>query len=192
MPGLLAEIRNGENAGVDGHIIACFDDSGLEAARSLARAPVVGIGEAAFHMASLVAGRFSVVTTLTRSIPSLQYNLLKYGLAPRCASVRASGIGVLELESDPRTAEDRISVEIEEAIRLDGAEAIVLGCAGMAGLASKLSQKHNLPVLEGVACAVKLVESLVKMGLTTSKLGGYAQPIPKQYNGRFSSEAPVH
>ena len=58
VPGLLAEIGKGEARGVAGHVIACFDDTGLDAARALARAPVVGIGEAAFHLASLVAGRF--------------------------------------------------------------------------------------------------------------------------------------
>src|SRR5438270_7258312 len=66
VPGLLDEIRKGEASHVDAHIIACFDDTGLEAARSLANAPVIGIGEAAFHLASLVAHRFSVVTTLSR------------------------------------------------------------------------------------------------------------------------------
>src|SRR5262245_46940984 len=98
VPGLLAEIARGERRGVDGHVIACFDDTGLDAARALARAPVVGIGEAAFHVASLVAGRFSVVTTLGRSIPAIEQNLVKYGLASRCARVRAAGVPVLALE----------------------------------------------------------------------------------------------
>ena len=82
-----------------GHVIACFDDTGLDAARALAHAPVVGIGEAAFHVASLVAGRFSVVTTLSRAIPAIEFNLIKYGLASRCARVRAAEIPVLALEA---------------------------------------------------------------------------------------------
>ena len=68
VPGLLVEIAKGEARGVAGHVIACFDDTGLDAARALARAPVVGIGEAAFHMASLIAAKFNLVTTLWRSI----------------------------------------------------------------------------------------------------------------------------
>ena len=59
VPGLLAEIAKGEAQGVAGHIVACFDDTGLEAARSTADAPVIGIGEAAFHFASLLGHRFS-------------------------------------------------------------------------------------------------------------------------------------
>ncbi len=98
VPGLLAEIRKGEAAGFDGYMIACFDDTGLDAARSLASGPVIGIGEAAFHCASLIAGRFSVITTLSRSMPAIEHNLARYGLAARCARVRASEVPVLALE----------------------------------------------------------------------------------------------
>ncbi len=143
MPGLLAEIVKGERAGVAGHVIACFDDTGLDAARVIARAPVVGIGEAACHLASLVAGRFSIVTTLSRSIPALEHNLVRYGLASRCARVRASDVAVLELEEPHSDARRRIAAEIEAAIRDDRAEAIVLGCAGMADLAEDLSAEYG-------------------------------------------------
>ena len=72
VPGLLEEIRRGEAAGYDGYVIACFDDTGLDAARALAAVPVVGICEAAMHVAPMLGGRFSVVTTLARSVPALQ------------------------------------------------------------------------------------------------------------------------
>src|SRR5262245_6410400 len=147
VPGLLEEVARGEARGVAGHVIACFDDTGLEAARALARAPVVGIGEAAFHVASLVAGRFSVVTTLGRSIPAIELNLLKYGLASRCARVRAAEVPVLALEDPASDARARIEAEIEAALREDRAEAIVLGCAGMVDLAADLSRCHALPVI---------------------------------------------
>src|SRR5260370_12697503 len=97
VPGLLEQIKAGEAEGADAHVIACFDDTGLDAARALADAPVVGIGEAAFHAASLVAGRFAVVTTLARSVPAIEFNLLRYGLAARCAPVRAADVPVLAL-----------------------------------------------------------------------------------------------
>ena len=174
VPGMLRAIREAERDGSDAHVIACFDDTGLDAARALADAPVIGIGEAAFHMASLIAGRFSVVTTLSRSVPAIEANLVRYGLAARCARVRASEVPVLALE-EPGS----------------GAEAIVLGCAGMADLAARLADRHGLPVLDGVACAVKLAESLHALGLRTSKLGGYARPGPKIYRGRFANDAPT-
>src|SRR5271166_721319 len=93
VPGLLAEIAKAADA--DAFVVACFDDTGLEAARCATEAPVVGIGEAAFHMASLIADKFSVVTTLPRSIAPIEKNLVKYGLSTRCAKVRAADVPVL-------------------------------------------------------------------------------------------------
>ncbi|WP_406854926.1 aspartate/glutamate racemase family protein [Alsobacter sp. KACC 23698] len=190
VPGLLVEIARAEKAGADAHVIACFDDTGLEAARCAARGPVIGIGEAAFHLASLLAHRFSVVTTLSRSIPAIENNLLRYGLDRRCARVRACEIPVLGLEDPASDASARIGEEIERAKAQDHAEAIVLGCAGMADLAARLSERHGLPVVDGVAAAVKLAESLVALGLRTSKIGGYAPPLPKAFAGGAPEGAP--
>jgi len=183
VPGLLAEVARGEARGVDGHVLACFDDTGLGAARALARAPVVGIGEAAFHVASLIAGRFTVVTTLSRSIPAIEQNLVEYGLATRCARVRASEVPVLALERREASASKRIDAEIEAAKRDDRADAIVLGCAGMVDFAAELAARHALPVVDGVTAAVLLVEALVRLQLATSKLNGYAFPLPKRIAG---------
>jgi allantoin racemase len=190
VPGLLAEIAKGEASGVSAHIIACFDDSGLEAARSLASAPVIGIGEAAFHLASMLGHRFSVITTLSRSIAAIETNLLKYGLAARCARVRACDVPVLALDDPASNASALISAEIERAKQEDSTEAIVLGCAGMADLAARLTEKHGLPVVDGVASAVKLAEAFGALGLKTSKIGAYAAPQPKAYLGAFAPFAP--
>jgi allantoin racemase len=188
VPGLLTEIARCEHeAPADGYVIACFDDTGLEAARCIARAPVIGIGEAAFHMAALVAGRFSVITTLSRSVPAIEHNLMKYGLATRCARVRAAEVPVLSLEDPAAPARERINAEIAAALREDRCEAIVLGCAGMADLAQALSVQHGVPVIDGVAAAVKLAEGLAALGLKTSKVGGYAAPVAKPYIGVFST-----
>jgi allantoin racemase len=190
VPGLLAEIARGAARGVAGNVIACFDDTGLDAARALAGAPVVGIGEAAFHLASLIAGRFSVITTLGRSVLAIEHNLARYGLAARCARVRAAEIPVLALEDGDGDARARIAVEIEAAMVEDRAEAIVLGCAGMADLAADLSARHGLPVVDGVAAAVALVESLARLGLRTSKVGAYAPPLAKSRPGDAIGPAP--
>src|ERR1700682_2781152 len=190
VPGLLAEIAKGEALGVSAHVIACFDDTGLEAARSLAFAPVIGIGEAAFHLASMLGHRFSVVTTLSRSIAAIETNLTKYGLAARCGEVRACEVPVLSLDDPASNASAQISAEIERAKLQDSAEAIVLGCAGMADLAARLTEKHGLPVIDGVASAVKLAEAFGALGLKTSKVGSYAAPRPKPYLGSFAPFAP--
>ena len=188
VPGLMAEIARRSDA--DAFVVACFDDTGLEAARSVARAPVVGIGEAAFHMASLVADKFSVVTTLSRSIAPIEQNLVKYGLAVRCARVRAANVSVLALEEPGSEACRAIEAEIARALAEDGAEAIVLGCAGMTDLARELEGKAGVPVLDGVACAVALAEALVRVGLRTSKRNAYALPLAKAYAGEFAKFSP--
>jgi allantoin racemase len=187
VPGMLMRIKEAEMLGVAGHVIACFDDTGLDAARSLAKAPVVGIGEAAFHAASLIAGKFSVVTTLSRSIPAIEHNLIRYGLISRCAKIRAAEVPVLSLEEPNSQARKRINTEIEKAKLEDGCEAIVLGCAGMADLAQSLTLEHGLPIVDGVSVAIGLVEMLARNNLHTSKIGGYETPLPKTYTGIFAS-----
>jgi allantoin racemase len=188
VPGIIAEMaRAGET---DAYVIACFDDTGLDAARCATSRPVIGIGEAAFHLATLVAGRFGVVTTLARSVPAIEHNLVKYGLVSRCAKVRASEVAVLDLERPGSSARRKISAEIARAIAEDRAEAIVLGCAGMADLAGELSKEHGVPVLDGVACAVRLAEAASALGLWTSKIGGYAAPLSKRFAGIYAPLSP--
>ncbi|MCK6443301.1 aspartate/glutamate racemase family protein [Elstera cyanobacteriorum] len=189
IPGMLQRIIEAERDGAEAHIIACFDDTGLDAARQAVAAPVIGIGEAAFHMASLIAGKFAVVTTLDLSIPVIEHNLIRYGLASRCARVRAGGFEVLALEDPGSDARHRLSAEIEAAKQEDRADAIVLGCAGMADLAADLTHQHGVPVIDGVAAAVTLAEGLVRLGAKTSKRGGYAPPRLKPYAGIFSGFA---
>ncbi len=177
VPGLLEVIRRTPD--VDAVVIACFDDTGLDAARCVTDRPVVGIGEAAYHMAAMLSNKFSVVTTLGRSVPALEHNLHRYGLAARCARVRSSEVPVLDLEKPGSNARGRISAEVGRAIEEDRAEAIVLGCAGMTDLTEALAAEHGLPVLDGVVCAVSLSESMVRLGLRTTRLGGYAPPREK-------------
>jgi allantoin racemase len=172
VPGLLNEVI--QHKEVDAIVIACFDDTGLDAVRSLVSVPVLGIGEAAYHAASMIANKFSVITTLSRSVPGLENNLLRYGLAQKCACVRATEIPVLKLEEgDPATL-DKIRLEIHASINEDKAEAIVLGCAGMADLMAQLSEEFGLPVIEGVSAGVTFAEALVNNSLRTSKIGAYS------------------
>lgn len=171
VPGLLAEVAR--HSDIDAVVVACFDDTGVDAVRCLVDVPVIGIGEAAYHAAAMVAARFSVITTLSRSVAGLQANLMRYGLDRKCARVRASDIAVLELEKGDPATTDRIRAEIGRAIAEDGAEAIVLGCAGMADLMARLSAEFGLPVIDGVACGVTMAEALVSAGLRTSKSNTY-------------------
>ena len=96
VPGLLAEVVR--HPDVDAIVVACFDDTGVDAVRTMVSVPVLGIGEAAYHAASMISTKFSVITTLLRSVPGLENNLMRYGLAQKCVRVRATDIPVLKLE----------------------------------------------------------------------------------------------
>jgi len=189
VPGLLAEIRRGEAEQFDGYVIACCGDPGLFAARELARGPVVGIAEAAMHFASVVAPGFSVVTTLARTCGMAWHLAEIYGMKRFCRNVRAVEIPVLDL-SDAKVAPLLIE-ECRRALIEDGAGAIVLGCAGMVDLCETISSEIGAPVVDGVTAAVKFVESLVALGLSTSKRGDYASPLPKKYLGLLAGMSPT-
>jgi allantoin racemase len=172
VPGLLSEVSL--HPDVDAIVVACFDDTGVDAVRCLTTAPVIGVGEAAYHAAAMISPKFSVITTMSRSLPGLEANLMRYGLDRRCVRVRATDVPVLKLEEmDPETL-DKIRVEVKRAIEQDRAEAIVLGCAGMSDLMTQLSHEFGVPVVDGVACAVTFAEALVKANLSTSKSCSYA------------------
>ncbi|MBB4143828.1 aspartate/glutamate racemase family protein [Rhizobium rhizoryzae] len=189
IPGLLMEIAAGERSGAQAAIISCFDDTGLDAARALANIPVIGICEAALAAASFIAQRITIVTTMERSRLPLEHLVHRYGMAGR-TKVRAADIPVLSLEEPSSNARARLCQQMEMALRDDRAEAIVLGCAGMADLTADLRKEFGVPVIDGVAAAVKQAECLISLGLTTSKIGAYAPPIPKPYLGALASFAP--
>ncbi|ADP11658.1 hypothetical protein EJP617_19770 [Erwinia sp. Ejp617] len=183
--GVLEQVKTGREQGVCGHVIACFGDPGLLAARELAQGPVVGIAEAAMHMATLVATRFSIVTTLPRTLIIARHLLQQYGFEHHCAALHAIDLPVLALEDGSGLAQEKVRQRCLQAKREDGSGAIVLGCGGMAGLARELTRELNMPVIDGVAAAVKMVESLVALGLGTSKQGDLDYPPRKNLSGQF-------
>jgi allantoin racemase len=193
VPGLLRSIAEGEREGCDGYVVACFGDPGLSAARELARGPVVGIAEAAMHMASLVGSSFSVVTTLGRTKGMAWHLAERYGMQRFCANVRACELPVLELEVPGSNARARIIDECRRALDEDGCDVIVLGCAGMTDLCEDIARTLGVPVVDGVAAATTMVESLVTLGLATSKRGELARPCPKPMVGLLKSfTLPTH
>jgi allantoin racemase len=189
LPGLLTEVAAGEKRGAHAVIVACFDDPGIDAARAMVGVPVIGICEAAMRMASLLGHRFTIVTTQAVSLPAMDGLIRRYGMADR-GRARAAGVPVLALEDPLSGAVTKVRAEIRAAIAEDQAECILLGCAGMADLARDLTEEMGLPVIDGVAAAVKLAEALVGLGLSTSKVGGYARPAAKAYTGMLAGFAP--
>lgn len=161
VPGMLELIEAGVADGADGVVIACFDDTGLDKARALVDVPVVGIGQAAFYLSMLEGHHFSVVTTMSVSVPVIEANIESFGVSSYCRAVRASEVPVLELEQSGSNAEQRISDEIAKALAEDGSSAIVLGCAGMTDLVDRMRQKHSALVIDGVSAASALIHAMV-------------------------------
>ncbi|MCZ4534440.1 aspartate/glutamate racemase family protein [Gordonia terrae] len=167
----------------DAVIQAGYGEHGREGLQELLEVPVVDITEAAASTAMYLGHRFSVVTTLDRTVPLIEDRLKLAGLDQRCASVRASGLGVLELESDPERAVRAIVEQSIRAVADDHAEVICLGCGGMAELEEQVREATGVPIVDGVRSAVTIAEGLVRMGLSTSKVRTYATPREKKITG---------
>jgi allantoin racemase len=180
VPGVLRAIERGERDDVDGYVIACFGDPGLDAARELAAGPVIGIAEAAMQTASHLGRGFSVVTTLERTTGRAADLAEHYGMQRFCRGIHACEIPVLNLDTDP-DARKVITEACRDAVESDRSDAVVLGCAGMADMCGDISAELGVPVVDGVTAATLTVRSLVTMGLRTSTRREYAPPPPKAY-----------
>jgi allantoin racemase len=164
----------------DALVMAGFGEPGREGAQEILDVPVLDITESAAQLAMMLGHTYGVVTTLDRAVPQIRDRLLTAGLLQRCAGVRGTGLGVLELEEDQERTVGAVVATARRAVEEDGAEVICLGCGGMAGLQEKVSAAlGGLPVVDGVAAAVKFAEAAVGLGLSTSKVRSFAPPRPK-------------
>jgi allantoin racemase len=176
----------------DGYVIACYGDPAVNACREVAGVPVVGIAEASFHMASLVAFKWSIVSVLPRVKPLLEELVHRNGMELKCASIRCTPLSVLEIEQDIEGAKQLMVAEGKQAVAEDGAEAILLGCAGLGPLDKRMQEELGVPVFDGTACAVKLVEDLHQYGVTTAKVAAFLEPEPKEVLGCPEGLAPIY
>ena len=159
VPGVLKEVIRGDREeGADAFIIACFGDPGLQAAREVTSKPVLGICESAIAAAN-------------------------YGAEKFCRSIRSTGLSVLEFGRDPKKGLEALAYQGKLAVQQDGAECILLGCAGFVDFVEDLSAQLGVPVLDGVMPAVKFAEAMVDMGLRTSKVSTWGFPEQKNIVG---------
>ena len=152
--GVMDQVQAGERDGINGYVIACFGDTGVHAAREIARGPVVGMTEAALYAAAALAHRFTIVTLPPRTRAHALRVLCETGLGHRC-TVRAIHVAVLDLEHEAEAIFPVLLAEAGLALEADHAEALIL---------------------DGVLGGLKLAEGLVAAGLRTSKRSTYAAP----------------
>lgn len=153
VPGTLEILRS---TPFDMAIIGCFDDTGLEAAQAEHDKPVIGIGDACYRRAAELNARFAVLTTAALSVPVLKDNITRTGFDAICTGVFASNVPVLDFETAREAATDRlISAGRDLNLRGIGTDVIVLGCAGMGGLAEQVAEALGLPVLDPMQTAAQ-------------------------------------
>ncbi len=158
----------------DGVFVNCFGDPGVRAAREYLGVPVFGGFEPPILLALGLADKIGIVTVLKNVVPMIQGNIKKAGWEDRVPSVRVVNIPVLDLEKADDLV-DAIAQEAKNAIEIDGVEAIVLGCTGMAGAAEKihgylLEAGYDVPVIDPTFAAIKLLEVYGALGLKPSRL----------------------
>jgi allantoin racemase len=144
----------------DAIIIACHSDPGIDAVRERVRNLVIGIGEASYAAALAAGRRFSLITLTARFVPRKREQIRRLGLLDRCASIRTLGAGVVEGFEGKDRLRDRYLAEAAAAVREDGADAVVLGCSGMVGIAEDLQGQLCVPIVDPVVASVKLAEAV--------------------------------
>lgn len=182
-PDIVEKVIQAEKDGFDGVFVDCFGDPGVNAAREMVSIPVVGGFQPAALTATMIAGQWSVVTVLRSVVPMLQGLIRKLGVESNVASVRDINTPVLEL-TDKNVLETKLIEQIEKAVTEDGAEAVVLGCTGMMGLAQTLSKKMKdkgipVPVVDPTAAAIGFLQLLIRNGISHSKIT-YMVPSEKE------------
>jgi allantoin racemase len=176
VPPTLELVRKANREGYDAIILACYSDPGLEPAKEISEIPVVGIEEATLHMAAMLGAKFSVLTPSRHRIPSKKAHVHMRGLDYFLASVRSLDLTVAETDADPEKTKRRIIEVSRKAVEEDGAEVIILGCAGMAGYAPAIESALNIKVLDPTAVALKIAEAMVDLKLVQSKAGLFSTP----------------
>jgi allantoin racemase len=167
----------------DAFVIACYGDPGLYACREVTNKPVIGIAEASMRLAAFVAHSFSIVSVMPRVKPLLEDLVRLVGMESRCASIRCLELSVLGIDQDPEWAVQGMIDQAKAAVEEDGAESILLGCAGMGPLEERMRAELDVPVLDGVVSAVKIAEALHDCHLSTSKIAAFAWPEAKEMVG---------
>src|SRR5919106_6504406 len=161
-------------SGADAVVIGVSFDVGLRAGRELLNVPVVGMTEAACLVACTLGGRFGIVTYGARSAGILREIVAGYGLAGRLAGVHGLDASPADMLKDPQAMHAQIAGAACELAQRDGAEAVILAGAVMAGLPPLLQPQVPCPLVEGIACGIGLAELLVRLAPAKARSGSFA------------------
>lgn len=152
-----------------GYVIACFGDPGLHALRDQTDLPVVGIQEAAVMTALTLGQRFGVIAIMPSSIPRHLRSFGAMGVLDRLAGDRALGLGVADLASADKSLKAMIATG-QKLRDSDGANVLIMGCAGMAQYRKVIEDATGLPVVEPCQAAAAIALGHIALGQSHRKL----------------------
>lgn len=167
----------------DAVVLACFGDPGLAGLKELAHQPVIGMAEAACLFAASLGGRFAIVTGGSRWGPMLEEFVATLGLSQKLALVKTVAPSGADIARDPERSLALLADACNAAVRDGGADAVILGGAGLAGLAARIADRVPVPLVDGVAAAVKAAEGLAALKPAKAREGSYAATTPVETVG---------
>ena len=179
-PHTLELVAQANREGYDAIVLACFSDPALDAAKEISDIPVIGIEEAALHVAAMLGHKFSITTAFRSRAPTRDIHVRLHGLESAYASVLVMNMPVLEMDSNPDKAKSRVLELAQRAVDEDGAEVIILGCAGLSGYSEDIERELGVVVLDPTSVAFKMAEAFAELGLRHSKIARYAYPPVKK------------
>ena len=157
------------NNSSDAFIVISFEDIGVDTIRKITTKPIIGLGEATFYTANMIANRFSIITNLSQSHEALKNNLIKYDMEHKCVSVNSIDVPVLDMDTMSKSNLNKLDNEIQRTISENDPEAIIITSPGILNLSKNLSKKFNIPIIEGVTAATALMENFAKLDLQIKK-----------------------
>lgn len=175
VPEMLKLVQRAPGQGYDAVVIACFSDPGLDAARELVDIPVVGIQESSMYLAASLGAYFGVLTTLERRVPARRRYAESLGLGGKLVSTPVLNIPVAETVGSLERMRTTALAKAREAIN-DGAEVLIMGCAGLGDWSREIQQELGIPVIDPNSAGLKLAESLVDLRLSHSKVRSFQPP----------------
>ncbi|WP_426956933.1 aspartate/glutamate racemase family protein [Muricoccus radiodurans] len=170
-----------EHAGaVDAVVLAVSHDTALEAARQMMPCPVVGMTEAACLAACLLGSRFGLVTF--GGVESYRELVGRHGLSSRLSGLVGVDATPPEALADPEGVARKVAAGVA-ALVAGGADSVVLGGAALAGMEPRLRAESPAPLLDGIACGVRLAEAMVGLGAAKPRVGPMAAPAGRESVG---------
>ena len=156
-------------ANSDAFIVASYEDIGVETIRKITSKPILGIGEASFYTANIIANRFSIITNISQTHEAIKNNLVKYDMDHKCVSLKSIEVPILDMETMSKANIRKLEYEIQRTITEERPEAIIITSAGISDLTKTLSDKYGLAFIEGITAATAMIENLIKLNLKIKK-----------------------